>query len=156
MTSTDKQDAAFWSLFERAAALREEGDFPRAIDQAKMALRVADSDARLKAVAARELGLECDLNGDVAGAIAWFELAVQCSPRSELSSLGLYHSYFNAGRLREALEEALRYTESKFGGRYQELFEDAFMDSKEEFRELADRVRANLVRTRADQGSDRA
>lgn len=138
-------------FFEEATALRDAGRFEEARMAAKNAMdALAPEHAKARGVTEREIGLTYTLENDQESALPWYERARDAMPKSALSSLAVYTCLFDLGRVHEALEEALRFCSIRSTEEYRRMFElnGAYQDSREDYRELADKVRVALALSR--------
>jgi hypothetical protein len=95
--------------FERALGLRDEGQLVRAKNALDSLLtKLGPADIRLRLHVHMQLGNIWDQLGDHSMREFHFRSAVDASPRSQLASLGLYHTLVDRGQRDDALEEMVR------------------------------------------------
>ena len=135
------------SLFEEATSLRDQRQLVQARDVANRALNALRADQQLaRGAVMREIGHTHYLVDDFESALPWFVSARDASERSELSSLCVFHTLFDLGRLGEALMEALRFSGIKASAEYLEMFSIGFIDGLPERNHCAaTQVRAKFL-----------
>lgn len=110
-------DDEFKALFEQAMGLKKAGNLVEATRcLARLALERPDY-APVRGVLA---GVLFELN-DFAQAVREFRAASRLSPRSELASLGLFHSLLNTGDRAAAVAEMKRFTSPRQSAEYDSL-----------------------------------
>lgn len=135
------------ALFTAAIRMRDAGRLEEARATAKRALLALPPEHRLaRGAVTREIGFTYQLAEDREAALEWYLRSRDLLPRSELSSLTVFHGLMHLGRVDEALDEALRFVHIKHSPEYDELFATAFRDDVAvAHRERADRIRAELT-----------
>ena len=135
-------------LFNAAIEARNGGELERARELCTQALELLDeSDRSLLAAVHGELGFVHHQLDDHAAAVHHYERSVRASPKSELASLGLFHSLVELGDWQRALEEVVRLLELRDSAEYRELLSGAgFRDDLPPVeRALAARARALIA-----------
>jgi len=132
-------------LFNAAIEARHAGELERARELCNQALGLLDeSDRALLAAVHGELGYVHRQLDDLVAAVHHYERSVRASPKSELASLGLFHSFAQLGDWKRALEEVVRFLELRDSAEYRELLGgDGFRD------DLGPAERALATRARA-------
>ena len=133
---TEKERRAIDAPFKRALQLRDEGDFDGAI--------VILSDLARRYPLAPVLGTLGSLyqqKGDWQSAIQHYRQTVALSPKSELASLGLFHSLLEIKEVEEALSEMKRFLSVSTSKEYNRLLAVAGGDLDEYGRRLRQATR---------------
>ena len=119
MAPPDNKADLFGRLFDEALAARNAGDFANAMDICMRALVEVDApDRRSQAMVYGELGYLHRLQNDDKKSAECYRRSVALSPRSELPSLGLFHSLARQNLWMEALEEAVRFLRNRDSAEY--------------------------------------
>ncbi len=146
-----------WKRFEDATAARDKGELKESVRLLRELLDVAPSSERdLLTATYQQLGYilgSLEQPSDAEAAVACFAKAVEMSPRSELSSLGLFHALDDAGRHDDALAEGVRYLALRASDDYRAMFNAELGDEvTERGRELISQGRAHLARWEQERG----
>ncbi len=123
--------------FNEALKLRREGRFSEAI---QILSGLAKEYPKLPAIFGM-LGSIYKETGDLENSIKCFKITVDLSPKSELASLGLFHSLFKADRKDEALAEMRRFLRVSSSKEYNRLISDmnlSLNDDAKSFLSLTD------------------
>ncbi len=116
-------------LFEEGIALRDSDRLEEAIEKFKEILTL---NPPRRAPILGPLGHIYWKQKSFAKALECYTEAVSLSPKSELGSLGLFHTLWDLGRYKEALAEARRFLSLRDSEEYFLLIEemrDAFLDA---------------------------
>lgn len=141
-------------MFDEAMRLRDAGDYVQASQLLQRLIsRLAPADDRLLVHSHMQLGHIANMQGRHVDAETFFRAAATASPRTELASLGLFHSLLRLQRRKEALEEAFRFLSQRESLGYRELFEgEAYRNELPvNERAVADEIRTRLALHGAEQ-----
>lgn len=139
-------------LFNAAVAAFHSGN----LDQAKalyseVLLRAGATESHLRGVVHGQLGYLYWSLDDYDRAAQHYREAVALMPKSELASLGLFHTTLKAGRMLDALGEALRLLGKRNSDEYRAVFSDDFVNSLSG----EERIRAEEARRLLDEYAER-
>jgi predicted Zn-dependent protease len=127
MNGHKKYPIEFENEFNKAITQRDTGQYNLAIETF-VSLQDKFPNEILPYVFAGEIYL--DIN-EIASAIKNFKIAVQLNPRSEMASLGLFHSLWESGNTTEAFNEISRYlTDNNHSKKYKKLITDIINEFK--------------------------
>ena len=116
--------------FDRALALRDNGELQTAYQMLSALIAVLDAnDRRLLLNAHLQCGYISKLLHDEPSREAHFRQAVSVAPASELASLSLFHTLTSSNRENEALLEMVRFVSIKFSEEYYELLVEGYEDN---------------------------
>lgn len=136
MPSTNTTDPALRDCLNRAIELGRQGKHRAAV---KVLIPMLESHPRSAAVYGYLGGSYFEL-GEYDQSTECFRKATRISPKSELASLGLFHSLWSQGSLPEAFEEMKRFLSSADSKEYETLLRDMAVEGR-----LAPKARAAVL-----------
>jgi hypothetical protein len=140
-----------WKQFEQATSARDRAELSEAIRLLREILAMAPpGERKLITATNQQLGYiagSLETPNNPVAAVGYFAKAAELSPRSELSSLGLFHALDAAGRLDDALAEGVRYLSLRMSEDYRAMFSAGFGSGLSiRGQELLSEGRAHLAR----------
>jgi tetratricopeptide (TPR) repeat protein len=108
-------------LFKEAVKLRDSGKPEAAIDKLS---EILNENRKSNAAVLGIMGNIYWNLKDFSNAFECYQKAVKLSPKSELASLGLFHTLWDMGRERDAFEEAKRFLSLRESEEYLKLIEE--------------------------------